>query len=90
MKNAGQEKMSVRSYIVDDHEQKTFLLDREVLVWEEILRRERAHIFGRCWIFVGHASELNKAGDFRSRSRRPARWRSSPACRNTTSPPTGS
>jgi len=24
-------------------------------------------IFGRCWIYVGHASELKKPGDFRSR-----------------------
>ena len=50
--------MSVRSYIVDDREKKTFLLDREVLVSEEILRREMAQIFGRCWIYVGHSSEL--------------------------------
>ncbi len=59
--------MSVRSYIVDDHENKTFMLDREVLVSEEVLRREMAQIFGRCWIYVGHSSELKKAGDFRSR-----------------------
>src|SRR5712675_1725790 len=59
--------MSARSYIVDDREKKTFLLDREVLVSDEVLRREMAQIFGRCWIYVGHASELKKPGDFRSR-----------------------
>ena len=59
--------MSVRSYIIDDRERKTFLLDREVLVSEDILRQEMAHIFGRCWIYVGHASELAAPGDFRSR-----------------------
>ena len=59
--------MSARSYIVDDRQKKTFLLDREVLVSEEILRREMAQIFGRCWIYVGHSSELKKPGDFRSR-----------------------
>src|SRR5262245_45039041 len=59
--------MSVRSYIVDDREKKTFLLDREVLVSEDVLRREMAQIFGRCWIYVGHSSELKKPGDFRSR-----------------------
>src|SRR5262249_15262002 len=32
--------MSVRSYIVDDREKKIFLLDREVLVSEEVLRQE--------------------------------------------------
>ena len=59
--------MSARSYIIDDREKKTFLLDREVLVSEDILRQEMTRIFGRCWIYVGHASELKKPGDFRSR-----------------------
>jgi phenylpropionate dioxygenase-like ring-hydroxylating dioxygenase large terminal subunit len=59
--------MSARSYIVDDRERKTFLLDREVLVSEDILRREMARIFGRCWIYVGHGSELKKPGDFVTR-----------------------
>ena len=59
--------MSARSYIVDDREKKTFLLDREVLVSDEILRKEMAQIFSRCWIYVGHSSELKKPGDFRSR-----------------------
>jgi p-cumate 2,3-dioxygenase alpha subunit len=59
--------MSARSYIIDDHEKKTFLLDREVLVSEDILRSEMTQIFGHCWIYVGHASELKKPGDFRSR-----------------------
>jgi phenylpropionate dioxygenase-like ring-hydroxylating dioxygenase large terminal subunit len=57
--------MSARSYIVDDRERKTFLLDREVLVSEDILHKEMSHIFGRCWIYVGHASELKNPGDFR-------------------------
>jgi phenylpropionate dioxygenase-like ring-hydroxylating dioxygenase large terminal subunit len=59
--------MPPRSYIVDDRERKTFLLDREVLVSEEILRQEMSRIFGRCWIYVGYASELKNPGDFRSR-----------------------
>src|SRR5258705_4007240 len=59
--------MSARSYIVDDREKKTFLLDREVLVSDDILRREMSHIFGRCWIYVGHSSELKSPGEFRSR-----------------------
>ncbi|MCC6890283.1 MAG: Rieske 2Fe-2S domain-containing protein [Hyphomicrobiales bacterium] len=55
------------SYIIDDREKKTFMLDREVLVSEDILRREMKHIFGRCWIYVGHSSELTKPGDFVTR-----------------------
>ena len=57
--------MSIRSYIIDDREQKTFLLDREVHVSEDILRQEMSLIFGRCWIYVGHGSELKNPGDFR-------------------------
>ena len=34
--------MSVRSYIIDDREKKRFLLDREVLVSEDVLRTEMA------------------------------------------------
>src|SRR3974377_1941922 len=48
--------MSARCYIIDDREKKTFLLDREGLVSEDILRKEMAQIFGHCWIYVGHAS----------------------------------
>src|SRR6516165_3541141 len=59
--------MTERSYIIDDPVKKTFLLDREVLVSEEVLRKEMTRIFGQCWIYVGHASELRKPGDFRSR-----------------------
>ena len=60
-------RMSVRSYIIDDREKKTFLLDREVLVSGDVLNQEMSRVFGRCWIYVGHASELKKPGDFRSR-----------------------
>src|SRR5947209_4093568 len=59
--------MASRSYIIDDREKKTFLLDREVLVSEEVLRAEMTSIFARCWIYVGQSSELKKPGDFRSR-----------------------
>ena len=48
------------AYIVDDPAKKTFLLNREVLVSEEVLRREMSAIFAKCWIYVGHASELAK------------------------------
>jgi p-cumate 2,3-dioxygenase alpha subunit len=56
-----------RSYIVDDPSKKTFLLDREALVSEELLCRERTNIFAKCWIYVGHASELKRPNDFVTR-----------------------
>jgi p-cumate 2,3-dioxygenase alpha subunit len=56
-----------RSFIVDDPERKTFLLDREALVSETVLRQEMRQIFAKCWIYVGHASEIAKPGDFVTR-----------------------
>jgi p-cumate 2,3-dioxygenase alpha subunit len=56
-----------RSYIVDDPEKKQFLLDREVHVSDTVLREEMAHIFAKCWIYVGHGSELKNVNDFVTR-----------------------
>src|SRR4029079_422957 len=56
-----------RSYIVDDPVKRRFLLDREALVSEAVLRDEMARIFSKCWIYVGHASELKKPNDFVTR-----------------------
>ncbi|HWG05120.1 MAG TPA: aromatic ring-hydroxylating dioxygenase subunit alpha [Beijerinckiaceae bacterium] len=56
-----------RSYLIDDREKGIFLLDREVHVSEDVLRREMSHIFSKCWIYVGHGSELKKSGDFKTR-----------------------
>ena len=55
------------SYVVDDKEKGIFLLDRSVHVSEEILRDEMEKIFSKCWIYVGHSSELKKNGDFVTR-----------------------
>ena len=55
------------SYVVDDKEKGIFLLDRSVHVSDEILREEMQKIFSKCWIYVGHASELKKNGDFVTR-----------------------
>ena len=50
-----------RSYLIDDREKGIFLLDREVHVSEDVLRQEMTHIFSKCWIYVGHGSELEEA-----------------------------
>jgi phenylpropionate dioxygenase-like ring-hydroxylating dioxygenase large terminal subunit len=55
------------SYVIDDREKGIFLLDRSVHVSEDILRQEMSRIFAKCWIYVGHASELKKPGDFETR-----------------------
>ena len=47
--------MSVRSYIIDDRERKTFLLDREVLVSDDILHQEMTNVFSAAAIYIGHS-----------------------------------
>ncbi|HWM47720.1 MAG TPA: aromatic ring-hydroxylating dioxygenase subunit alpha [Xanthobacteraceae bacterium] len=44
-----------------------FQVKREVFVSPEVFEGERRALFDRCWIYVGHASELRNPGDFRTR-----------------------
>ena len=60
--------MEAEPFIVDDPERKEFRLNRRVLVDPDVLARERGAVFGRCWIYVGHESELPGPGAFRTRS----------------------
>ena len=53
--------------VIEAREQNRFLVNREAFVSDEILRRERERIFGTCWIYIGHASEIRNPGDFRTR-----------------------
>src|SRR5215831_10672767 len=56
-----------RSYIIDDSEKQRFLLDREALVSDAVLADEMRKIFSKCWIYVGHGSELKPPNDFVTR-----------------------
>ncbi|MSP94307.1 MAG: aromatic ring-hydroxylating dioxygenase subunit alpha [Alphaproteobacteria bacterium] len=56
-----------RQYIVDDPVKQKFLLNRETLVSPSVLSEEMTKIFAKCWIYVGHASELKKPNDFLTR-----------------------
>jgi p-cumate 2,3-dioxygenase alpha subunit len=51
----------------ESREPMSFSVNREVFVSREILEREQRAVFDRCWIYVGHASELRNAGDFKTR-----------------------
>lgn len=54
-------------FIIDDHEEKKFLLSREALVSPAVQREEMQKVFAKCWIYVGHASEITAPGDFVTR-----------------------
>ena len=54
-------------YIIDDVDGERFRLNRSVLVDPEILERELERVFARSWIYVGHESEIDASGDFKTR-----------------------
>jgi p-cumate 2,3-dioxygenase alpha subunit len=55
-------------FVVDDSERGIFRVHRSTMTSADILEQERERIFSRCWLYVGHASELAEPGDYRRRS----------------------
>ena len=54
-------------YVIDDRERNLFQVNREAFTSQEILEQERAQIFDKTWIYVGHESELPNKNDFHTR-----------------------
>src|SRR3954467_13493220 len=40
------------------------LVSRRILFDEEIYRAELRNIFAKCWLFLGHVSQIRSPGDF--------------------------
>ena len=59
--------------IVEDRVAGRFLVPRTAFTDFAVFEREYEAIFGRCWLYLGHASELPKPGSFLTRkvARRP-------------------
>lgn len=55
-------------FIIDDRKNHRFRVARETFTSEPVLKRELATIFRRCWLYIGHESEIAKPGDFVTRS----------------------
>ncbi|GLZ08140.1 aromatic-ring-hydroxylating dioxygenase subunit alpha [Actinomadura sp. NBRC 104412] len=55
-------------YIRDERDPNAFLVQRSVFVDDAVLAREREAIFNRCWIYVGHESEIPNPNDFVART----------------------
>jgi p-cumate 2,3-dioxygenase alpha subunit len=55
-------------YIIEDQEAGLFKVNRRVFTDPECLEQERRRIFDKCWVYVGHESEVAHAGDFRARN----------------------
>ncbi len=60
--------MTDRSYVVNEPDAQNFKVNRASLVDPEILEAEQRQVFDRCWIYVGHESEVRAPGDFRTRN----------------------
>src|SRR6266851_7333106 len=59
---------SAESFIIDDQDAGLFRVDRRAFTDPECLQEERRRVFDKCWIYVGHESEVSHAGDYRSRN----------------------
>jgi len=53
--------------IIDDTDKGSFKVHRRVFTDPKIFALEQERIFGHCWLYVGHETELTKPGDFRLR-----------------------
>ncbi|HWN56730.1 MAG TPA: Rieske (2Fe-2S) protein, partial [Methylomirabilota bacterium] len=53
---------------MDDQEAGVFRVNRRAFTDRECLEQERARLFSRCWIYVGHESEIPHPGDYRART----------------------
>jgi p-cumate 2,3-dioxygenase subunit alpha len=54
--------------VVQDHERHLFQVSRRAFVEESVLEGERRAIFDRCWIYLGHNSEIPNKSDFVTRA----------------------
>jgi p-cumate 2,3-dioxygenase subunit alpha len=61
------------SLIDDNRERGVFRVHRRAMVDPAVLDAEWGKIFDRCWLYVGHESELSAPHDFKARTvgRRP-------------------
>jgi p-cumate 2,3-dioxygenase subunit alpha len=58
---------SLAGLIIDDRQAARFKVNRDVFAEEDILALERERIFSRCWLYLGHVSEVAAAGSFVAR-----------------------
>src|ERR1700756_4456052 len=59
--------MDVAGLVVDDRDGGIFRVHRSSMTSDDVLQLERDRIFGRCWLYLGHGSEIASPGDYRRR-----------------------
>jgi p-cumate 2,3-dioxygenase alpha subunit len=60
--------MSASRLVLNDPQAERFEINRAALVDPAIFAVERERIFERCWLYVGHESEVRAPGDFCTRT----------------------
>lgn len=60
--------MDIHDLIVDDREGGVFKVHRSCMTSLDLFQREQELIFDRCWIYLGHESEVERPGDYRRRT----------------------
>lgn len=55
----------MKEIVRDDISKNEFLVHRSVFTDKEILAHERAEIFNKCWLFIGHETEVANPGDYK-------------------------
>ena len=60
--------MEIKDLIVDDRRRGIFRVHRSSMTSIDLFQREQEQIFNRCWIYLGHDSEVENPGDYRRRT----------------------
>ncbi len=60
--------MEIEDLIIDDRRRGIFRVHRSSMTSVDLFRREQEQIFDRCWIYLGHESEVEHPGDYRRRT----------------------
>ena len=62
------ELMEIKDLVIDDRQRGLFKVHRSSMTSPELFQREQELIFNQCWIYLGHESEVESAGDYRRRT----------------------
>ncbi|WP_349260418.1 aromatic ring-hydroxylating dioxygenase subunit alpha [Baekduia sp.] len=54
----------LRDAVIDDRERGLFRVKRTTMTADAVWQAERKRIFDRCWLYLGHDSEIERPGDF--------------------------
>ena len=60
--------MEIKSLIIDDRRRGRFKVHRSSMTSLELFQKESRLIFDRCWIYLGHESEVENRGNYRRRT----------------------